>query len=123
MSDPQFVFNPPPNWPPCPAGWTPPSGWQPDPAWPPAPTGWEFWRVADAAPITPGSPSASAPGTAPTEAPTAATPALATGWQPGPAPMCAPPTEDRGSWLARHKLLSGVGGAFLFLMLVTALAG
>lgn len=37
------VFNPPPNWPPHPDGWTPPSGWRPDPAWGPEPTGWKFW--------------------------------------------------------------------------------
>ena len=36
-------FNPPPNWPAPPPGWTPPSGWQPDPTWPAAPDGWQFW--------------------------------------------------------------------------------
>ena len=36
-------FNPPPNWPPAPDGWTPPAGWRPDPAWGPAPAGWNFW--------------------------------------------------------------------------------
>lgn len=36
-------FNPPPNWPPAPAGWTPPEGWRPDPSWGPAPVGWNFW--------------------------------------------------------------------------------
>lgn len=36
-------FNPPPNWPSVPPGWTPPPGWQPDPAWPPPPPGWELW--------------------------------------------------------------------------------
>jgi hypothetical protein len=36
-------FNPPPNWPPVPPGWTPPAGWQPDPSWPPPPPGWQLW--------------------------------------------------------------------------------
>jgi hypothetical protein len=36
-------FNPPPNWPPVPPGWTPPAGWQPDPSWPPPPPGWPLW--------------------------------------------------------------------------------
>ena len=36
-------FNPPPGWPPAPAGWTPPPGWQPDPSWPPPPPGWQLW--------------------------------------------------------------------------------
>ncbi|MCZ4552255.1 hypothetical protein [Gordonia rubripertincta] len=36
-------FNPPPNWPPAPAGWTPAPGWQPDAHWPPAPAGWPLW--------------------------------------------------------------------------------
>lgn len=36
-------FNPPPNWPPAPAGWVPPAGWQPPAAWGPAPLGWPLW--------------------------------------------------------------------------------
>lgn len=36
-------YNPPPNWPPTPPGWTPPPGWQPDPSWPPPPPGWQLW--------------------------------------------------------------------------------
>ena len=36
-------FNPPPNWPPAPPGWTPPPDWRPDPAWPPLPPGWQLW--------------------------------------------------------------------------------
>ena len=36
-------FNPPPNWPPAPPGWTPPPGWAPDPSWPPPPPGWSLW--------------------------------------------------------------------------------
>ncbi len=41
------VFNPPPNWPKPPDGWTPPSGWKPDPSWPPPPDGWELWIFTD----------------------------------------------------------------------------
>jgi hypothetical protein len=36
-------FNPPPNWPAAPAGWTPPAGWKPDPTWGPPPPGWQLW--------------------------------------------------------------------------------
>lgn len=39
-------FNPPPNWPVPPPGWTPPPGWAPHPAWPPPPAGWQLW-IAD----------------------------------------------------------------------------
>jgi hypothetical protein len=42
-------FNPPPDWPAPPLGWSPPQGWQPDPSWPPAPKGWRFW-INDPAP-------------------------------------------------------------------------
>ena len=49
-------FNPPPNWPPPPAGWTPPANWQPDPGWPPAPAGWTLW--VDDYPIAPVTPAA-----------------------------------------------------------------
>lgn len=35
-------FNPPPNWPRPPAGWTPEPGWTPDPSWPPPPPGWQL---------------------------------------------------------------------------------
>jgi hypothetical protein len=45
-SDTQWLvmrFNPPPNWPASPPGWTPPPGWQPDPSWPPPPPGWQLW--------------------------------------------------------------------------------
>jgi hypothetical protein len=38
-------FNPPPNWPPLPPGWTPPTGWTPHPSWPPPPDGWQLWIV------------------------------------------------------------------------------
>lgn len=40
---PGYRFNPPPNWPAAPEGWTPPPGWTPDPSWPPAPPDWRFW--------------------------------------------------------------------------------
>jgi len=36
-------FNPPPNWPRLPAGWSPPPGWEPDPSWPQPPSGWPLW--------------------------------------------------------------------------------
>lgn len=36
-------FNPPPNWPPAPPGWTPPPDWRPDPNWGPPPPGWQLW--------------------------------------------------------------------------------
>jgi hypothetical protein len=36
-------LNPPPGWPPVPAGFTPQPGWQPDPSWPPPPPGWQLW--------------------------------------------------------------------------------
>lgn len=42
-------FNPPPNWPRPPAGWTPPPGWAPDPAWGDAPPDWQYW-LPDPAP-------------------------------------------------------------------------
>ena len=41
--DVRWRFNPPPNWPVPPDGWSPSPGWQPDPSWPPAPDGWQFW--------------------------------------------------------------------------------
>ncbi len=36
-------FNPPPGWPPAPAGRVAPPGWQPDPSWPEPPPGWHLW--------------------------------------------------------------------------------
>jgi Excalibur calcium-binding domain len=36
-------YNPPPNWPASPPGWTPPPDWEPDPAWGPPPYGWQLW--------------------------------------------------------------------------------
>ena len=47
-----LVFNPPPNWPAPPAGWTPTPTWRPDPAWGPVPDGWQLWvEVPDPEPI------------------------------------------------------------------------
>ena len=45
-------FNPPPGWPPAPAGWVAPPGWQPDPSWPAPPAGWQLW-VEDRPAISP----------------------------------------------------------------------
>lgn len=45
-------FNPPPGWPPAPAGWVAPPGWQPDPSWPAPPPGWQLW-VEDRPGISP----------------------------------------------------------------------
>ena len=45
-------FNPPPGWPPAPAGWVAPPGWQPDPSWPEPPAGWPMW-VADRLVVSP----------------------------------------------------------------------
>lgn len=42
-------FNPPPNWPQPPSGWTPPRGWNPDPSWPAPPDGWHLWLPDEAA--------------------------------------------------------------------------
>jgi len=36
-------FNPPPNWPAPPAGFTPEPGWTPDPSLPAPPPGWQLW--------------------------------------------------------------------------------
>ena len=47
-------FNPPPNWPPTPPGWTPPAGWQPDPTWPYPPPGWQLWVPDDRPPRSKG---------------------------------------------------------------------
>lgn len=47
---PAMRFNPPPGWPPAPAGWTPPAGWHPDPSWPRPPDGWPLWVQGTATP-------------------------------------------------------------------------
>jgi hypothetical protein len=41
-----YRFNPPPNWPAVPAGWTPPPGWQPPADWPAPPKSWQLWTLA-----------------------------------------------------------------------------
>ena len=43
-------FNPPPNWPASPEGFTPGPDWAPDPALPPPPPGWQLW-VEDGVPL------------------------------------------------------------------------
>lgn len=43
-------YNPPPNWPVPPEGWTPTTDWQPDPAWGPPPEGWSLWVTERANP-------------------------------------------------------------------------
>lgn len=43
-------YNPPPNWPVPPPGWSPTAGWQPDPAWGPPPEGWQLWTQERANP-------------------------------------------------------------------------
>lgn len=48
-------FNPPPNWPQPPAGWTSPPDWQPDVAnLPPLPDGWVLWLPDDLVEPRPG---------------------------------------------------------------------
>ncbi|MCY4632214.1 MAG: DUF4041 domain-containing protein [bacterium] len=78
MSD--RVFNPPPNWPRPPDGWTPPSGWKPDPSWPPPPDGWKLWTTPDADTAA-----------APTDLQDA------TDSPPGPAPLAPPPAAPSTS--------------------------
>lgn len=39
------TFNPPPGWPPMPAGWTPPARWVQPAEWPQAPEGWQWWSA------------------------------------------------------------------------------
>lgn len=57
-------YNPPPGWPPAPAGFSPQPGWRPDPSWPPPPPGWQLW-VNDDDPAPQGWPQASGPATPP----------------------------------------------------------
>jgi Domain of unknown function (DUF4041)/T5orf172 domain len=57
-------FNPPPNWPKPPAGWTPPPGWNPAPSWPPPPDGWRLW-IPDDDEASAGAPARSTPEAAP----------------------------------------------------------
>lgn len=46
-------FNPPPNWPRLPDGWSPPPDWRPDPSWPQPPWGWPLWVEEDETFISP----------------------------------------------------------------------
>jgi hypothetical protein len=46
-------YNPPPGWPPAPAGFRPEPGWQPDPSWPAPPPGWQLWVNDDQPPAAP----------------------------------------------------------------------
>lgn len=41
-------YNPPPGWPPMPAGWSPPPGWTKPADWPEPPPGWQFWTPGPA---------------------------------------------------------------------------
>jgi hypothetical protein len=45
-----FRLNPPPGWPPVPAGFVPLPGWQPGPSWPAPPPGWQLWLPEDDTP-------------------------------------------------------------------------
>lgn len=45
-----YRFNPPPNWPAMPAGWSPPRNWQAPANWPAPPPSWQFWVADDNAP-------------------------------------------------------------------------
>ena len=47
-----YRFNPPPNWPPLPAGWTPGQGWQPPADWPTPPQSWQLWVPVEPIPAT-----------------------------------------------------------------------
>jgi hypothetical protein len=53
-----FRLNPPPGWPPVPAGFAPLPGWQPDPSWPAPPPGWQLWLPEDETPAAPALPFA-----------------------------------------------------------------
>jgi len=46
-------FNPPPDWPQMPAGWSPPPGWEPPPSYPQPPYGWPLWIAEDEFVISP----------------------------------------------------------------------
>jgi len=69
-------YNPPPNWPSRPPGWTPPDGWKAPANWPPPPDGWKFWL----------------------------------------------PDEKQDPWFGRKKLLIGLGGGLVGVMLIGIIA-
>lgn len=99
-------FNPPPGWPPAPAGWTPPPGWSPDPSWPAPPAGWQLW-VEDA----PGAPQGddvsrfSKPD--PSSAPTTAMPTYQAPGAPG-----APGAPNHGAVPPSGPVPTGPGAAW-----------
>lgn len=91
-------YNPPPNWPPAPKGWTPRPGWQPDPAWGPPPPGWQVW-VEDDRPVEdkpiPDKPTGNL---------------LTTG-----------AAESALTWSRNHKTLTAVGGGVLAILLLASI--
>lgn len=116
-------FNPPPGWPPPPAGFVPPPGWQPDPSWPPTPPGWQLWVPDDTEP-TPGPmppepmppppgpmPAASVPGPAGQVPYGGPPPAYPAGQAPYGTP--APGTPSRTSGFAIASLVFGIIGGIL----------
>ena len=107
-------YNPPPSWPAPPVGWTPPPGWTPDPSWGPAPGGWQFW-VEDRA----GGPMSALPPAGPVSALPPAGPVTAL----PPARPPGPGQPAKKSWLARHKILTGIGAFVLLLIVIGALNG
>jgi hypothetical protein len=96
-------FNPPPNWPAVPAGWTPPPNWQPPADWPPAPPAWPFWIAEPTPAAAPVGPLVSAPVAA--VAVPAAVPVAAPRPTPAPRPVVALPPG-----LPEHE--DGSGGVF-----------
>lgn len=99
-------FNPPPNWPAAPAGWTPPPGWAPDPSWGPVPQGWALW-VEDHAGIQPTMPVHPA-------GPATALPVV---------DQFAGQPQEQKSWIKRHKVLAGAGALVALVVVIAALGG
>lgn len=97
-------FNAPPNWPAPPEGWTPPAGWNPDPSWGPVPPGWQLW-VEDGTGV-------------PTTSPTGAD-----GLPSVPAPTQAAPPPATKPWIARHKVVVGMGVVVALFILIGAFNG
>lgn len=89
-------FNPPPNWPPAPDGWTPPPGWNPDPSWGPPPQGWEFW-VKDEPRVNPG-------------------------FGGPPVQQVGGVGQTKPNWFAQHKVLTAIGGVIVLAIFVNALS-
>lgn len=121
-----WTFNPPPGWPPQPAGWVPPPGWQPDPSWPPAPAGWQFWVPAGTPPpVNP--PAIVSPVTPTAQLPTEPAVPYRPGTAPLPAagaipPYSAPPataTTPGRPWFGRWWVLAGL----VALLLIGSAAG